>query len=121
MKGLVLTVVLAGVCSAAFAEQRTVIVPKDDKPFTVAQSDLVRLTGRGIAGAKIGIDVDGAAKVATTSIIREVKNGGPLIGALVKEFQLQPTGPGNVKATITVTPPQPGAQPKTSVYAFKVK
>ncbi len=38
-----------------------------------------------------------------------------------KEFELQPTGSGNVKATITVTPPQPGAQPKTSIYEFKVK
>lgn len=121
MKSLVLGLVLAGVCSAAVAERRTVIVPKDDKPVTVEMSDLVRLTGKGIAGAKIEIDVEGPAKLATTSVIREVKNGRPLIGGSIKEFELQPTGAGDVTATITVAPPQPGARAKTNVFEFKVK
>ena len=103
------------------ADERTVIVPKDDKPFTVSKDDLVRLTGKGIAGSKIETKVEGPAKVEATSNIRELFNGRPIIGNSVKEFDLKPTDTGKVTVTITVTPPQPDAKAKVTKIEFDVK
>jgi hypothetical protein len=100
---------------------RTVIVPKDVKPFTVEKTDVVRLTGKGIAGSKIEIKVDGPAKVEATSTIKELNNGEPLIGGFTKEFDLKPTDAGKLTVTITVTSPQPDAKPKETKYEFEVK
>src|SRR5947209_2738125 len=82
------------------------------RQFTVTQGDIVRLIGMGIAGSKIEAKVEGSAKIETTSNIKELSNGKPLIGNQVKVFDLKPTGPGKVTATITVTPPQPSAPAK---------
>ena len=121
MKTLVLALALAGVCGVALADERTVIVPKDEKPFAVEKDDLVRLTGKGIAGSKIEVKVDGPAKVEATSNIRELVNGRPIIGNSVKEFDLKPTDKGKVTVTITVTPPQPDAKAKVTKIEFEVK
>jgi hypothetical protein len=109
-------------CSVALAgQQQTVVVPLDDKPFTVAKADLVRLAGKGISGSKIEIKVDGPAKVQSESRLVQVKNGKTLVGMQVKEFDLQPTNTGKVSATITVTPPQPGASVSITKFEFEVK
>jgi hypothetical protein len=121
VKSLVLALVLTGVCGVALAEERTVIVPRDDRPFTVDKDDLVRLTGKGIAGSKIEAKVDGPAKVEATATVREVANGQALLGGHVKEFDLKPTDSGKVTVTITVTPPQPGAKPIVRKYEFQVR
>jgi len=121
VKTLVLALALAGVCGVALADERTVIVPKDEKPFAVEKDDLVRLTGKGIAGSKIEVKVDGPAKVEATSNIRELVNGRPIIGNSVKEFDLKPTDKGKVTVTITVTPPQPDAKAKVTKIEFEVK
>jgi hypothetical protein len=120
-KTLALPLVLAGICGIARAEDRTVIVPMDDKPFSVEKTDIVRLIGRGIAGSKIEATIDGPAKVETTSIVRQLTNGQFPLGGLVKEFDLKPTDSGKVTVTITVTPPQPGAKPKVTRIQFEVK
>ena len=121
VKALLTALVLAGVCGVSLADERTVIVPKDDKPFTVEKADLVRLTGKGIAGSKIEIKVDGPAKVEATSDVRELVNGRPIIGNSVTEFDLKPTDIGKVTVTITVTPPQPDAKAKVTKIEFEVK
>lgn len=115
----VLTIV--GVCFARAEGQspQTVIVPRDKKPFKVSESDLVRLTGRGIAGSQISADIDGPAKIAASFRIAVIENGMPLIGNDVTEFDIAPTGKGKVTVTITVKPPQPGAQPMQSTYTFE--
>jgi hypothetical protein len=105
----------------ALADERTVIVPKDSKPFTVKKTDLVRLIARGIASSKIEAKVDGPAKIEAARTVRELVNGRPLIGTFVKEFDLRPTDTGKVTATITVTPPQPGVAPKVAKIEFDVK
>jgi hypothetical protein len=84
-------------------------------------NDLVRLTGKGIAGSKIEIKVDGPAKVEASSTVREFVDGRPVIGNSVTEFDLKPTGTGKVTATITVTPPQPDAKAKVTKVEFDVK
>jgi hypothetical protein len=65
--------------------------------------------------------VEGPAKIEATSTVRELVNGRPLLGSHIKEFDLKPTGMGKVMVTITVTPPQPGAQPKVTKFEFAVK
>ncbi len=122
-KILCLVLALLVACSVAIAEERTVIVPSDNKPFSVEKSDLVRLTGKGIAGSKIEIKVNGPAKVEATSSIREFVDGKPTIGHSVTEFDVKPTSKakGRVFVTITVTPPQPGAKAVVTEYEFVVK
>lgn len=105
----------------AFADERTVVVPKDDKPFAVEKADLVRLTGKGIAGSKIEVKVDGPAKVEATRNVRELVNGHTVIGNSVKEFDIKLTEKGKVTVTISVTPPQPGAEAKVTKIEFEVK
>jgi hypothetical protein len=119
LKELVLTLALVVVGGVALADDRTVIVPTDNKPFTVEKDDIVRLTEKGIAGSKIEAKVEGPAKVEATSVVRELKNGRPLIGNTVKEFDLKPTGTGKVTVTITVTPPN--ASPRVTKIEFDVK
>ena len=121
MKSLVLTLAFAGICGRALADERTVIVPTDNQPFTVEKTDIVRLTGKGIAGSKIEAMVRGPAKVEATSIVRQLTNGQTPLGGFVKEFDLKLTDTGKVTVTITVTPPQPGAKPKVTRVQFEVK
>jgi hypothetical protein len=121
VKSLVLALAFVGVCGVALAEDRTVVVPTDNKPFTVEKGDIVRLTGKGIAGSKIEAKVEGPAKVETTSTIRELVNGRPILGSHTKQFDLRPADTGKVTVTITVTPPQPDAKPKVTKIEFEVK
>jgi len=121
-KCFVLTLAFAGICGgSALADERTVIVPTDNQPFTVEKTDIVRLTGKGIAGSKIEAMVRGPAKVEAASIVRQLTNGQAPLGGLVKEFDLKLTDTGKVTVTITVTPPQPGAKPKVTRFQFEVK
>lgn len=121
MKSYVLALALAGLCGVALADERTVVVPTDDKPFAVEKGDIVRLAGKGIAGSKIEAKVEGPAKVEAASAVRELVNGRPVIGNQVKEFDVKPSGKGKVTVTITVTPPQPDARPTVTKFEFEVK
>jgi hypothetical protein len=121
MKALFCTLALACLGGVLLAEDRVVIIPKDDAPFTVNKSDLVRFSEKGIAGSKIEAKVTGPAKLESTSLVREFRGGKPLIGNVVKEFEVKPTDLGKVTVTITVTPPQPGAQPKILNFEFEVR
>jgi hypothetical protein len=116
-----LTLALAACASAALADERTVVVPRDDKPFTVEQGDFVRLTARGIAGSRFAAHVDGPARLATASNVRELVGGRALLGNVVREFELKPTGTGKVTVTVSVTPPQPNTPPRVSKWTFEVK
>jgi hypothetical protein len=117
----VIFVSVLSVCGLVIADDRVVIVPKDDKPFAVKASDTVRFSEKGISGSKIEATVDGPAKIETTSTVRELRGGKAIIGNTVKEFDVKPTGTGKVTVTITVTPPQPSALPKKSAFEFEVK
>jgi len=100
---------------------QTVVVPRDEKPFKVRPTDLVRLTGQGIAGARITASIDGPARLATTYRVYARANGMPLIGTNVTEFEIKPTGTGKVTVTIVVKPPQPDAESRQTVYTFEVE
>jgi hypothetical protein len=107
-----------------FAEQaaeRSVVVPKDTKPFQVTPKDIVRLTGRGIAGSRIEATVEGAAELERTTKLSERANGSPVVGNDILEFEIKPKGKGKVLVTITVRPPQPTAKPQLQKYEFDVQ
>ncbi len=101
--------------------QRTVVVPRDNKPFKVTEKVIVRLTGKGIAGSKIEAKVQGKAKIVETNNVSERSNGHVVIGTSIKEFEIKPSDKGKVKVTITVTPPQPGSEPKVTEHEFEVE
>jgi hypothetical protein len=98
-----------------------IIMPLDTTPFKVSEKDVVRLVESGIAGSQIEAKVTGPAKVEFAATIRQFKNGKPLIGNTMKEFNIKPSGKGKVKVTVTVTPPQPNAKPKVTTYDFEVE
>jgi len=87
-----------------------------DEPVTVELSDIVRVTGRGIAGAQITIDVKGAGKLSASNNVRKVKEG---IGSHVKEFLIQPTKPGKMTVKVTVRNPTPGIG-RTQVQEYEI-
>jgi hypothetical protein len=100
--------------------ERSVVVPEDYTPFKVAIRDMVRLTGKGIAGAQIRVKIDGPARLVATNRILPRRNGHPVIGLNTTEFEMRPTGKGKVKARITSTPPIPGEKPTVETYEFDV-
>lgn len=121
MRGFLLGLAMCFVSAAVFAEERTVVIPEGDAPFKVAKTEIVRLTGQAIAGGNVVAKVEGPAKIETTSVIRQLSDGQPLIGALVKEFDLKPTGKGKVTVTITVTSPIPDVKPEVKKVVFTVE
>jgi len=100
---------------------REVVVPLDNKPFKVSEKDVVRLTGKGIAGSKIVAKVTGPAKVFMENNVFERRNGSPVIGNSITEFEIKATSTGKVKVTITVTPPQPGEKPVVTEYEYEIQ
>ena len=98
--------------------EHRVMVPKDTQPFNVKKTDLIRLTGEVAVGGTITVKVDGPAKVENENPIFKVERGNILLGMAIKEFEIRPTGTGDVTATITVTPRQ--GQALATKYKFTV-
>jgi hypothetical protein len=107
--------------SVVTAGERTVVIAEDDAPFTVSEDVVVRLTGQGIAGATITAEVQGPAKLVAENVLRWVAKGHNRIGSGNKEFEVKPTGKGNVLVTITSTSPIPGQKPTVTKYQFDVE
>ena len=97
----------------------SLIVPMDGAPFTVGMQQCVRITGEGIAGAKIVADVDGPASVVAENSVTNVKCGHVIVGKEHVEFVIRPTGPGKVKVTVTTTFLK--NEPTVASYEFEVK
>jgi hypothetical protein len=127
--GLVSLVILGVLLQTAESQQKTarrgversVVVPEDNSPFQVQERDTVRLTGKGIAGAKFQIKINGPARLVAINEIFPRRNGHPLIGLGNQEFEVKPTGRGRVHVTITSTPPIPGEKPTVETYQFEVE
>lgn len=111
---------IASMGSLAVAEERVVVIPNDSTPFNVRQDEFVRITGRGIAGTKIVAAIDGPAKVVAENMVSVRAKGKALVGPGNREFEIQPTGKGAVKVTITTTPPT-GEKPTATEYEFTVE
>ena len=97
------------------------VVPDDAKPFEVKTTDVVRLTGRGIAGGEVEATVvAGKAKIVATNTVSHRVNGRSLVGALIREFEVAPAGEGRVKVRVSVTGPAGGGTTDTN-YEFEVE
>jgi hypothetical protein len=98
--------VLALLALRASAADYNVVDVEGEKPAKVQASDLVRITGTGIAGATIDVKVSGDGKLAATNDVRRIKNGNPVIGSSVKQFIIQPTKKsGRIEVRVTVKNP----------------
>jgi hypothetical protein len=90
----------------ASAADITVVDVEGEKPAKVQAFDVVRVTGRGIAGATIDVKVDGDGRLQATNDVRRVKNGQPVIGATTKEFLIKPAKKGGtIQVTVTIKNP----------------
>ena len=116
-----IVVLLLALGSVASAADQWVLVPSDTTPFTMEQTDLVRLTGNTISGGTVTATVTGPAKIIREDIVTPIHGEAIPIGGLTKEFLVEPTGRGQVSVTITMTHPQPNLKPKTTTYRFTVK
>jgi len=122
MRNLLCVLALALAGTAFGVDRQNVVVPQDDKAFSVDKASIVRLTGSGIAGSTIEAEiVSGPAKIATVNDLFPRKGGEPVIGKVTKEFDLKSSGTGKVKVKVTVTPPQKGSTPKVTTYEYEVK
>jgi hypothetical protein len=101
--GLLTVAILA--LSAAQAVAADIVDVEGNKPATVQLSDVVRITGKGIAGAEITIAVKGDGKLEATNRVRKVKDGHVLIGSETKEFLIRPTKKGKIAIKVTVKNP----------------
>lgn len=100
--------------------KRTVIEPQDTTAFKIQEkTHIVRVTGKGIAGAIITAKVNGPAKISAEGDVIEVIGGRPLIGPGNREFEITPTGKGKVTVEVTVKNPN-GANPPDAKYEFEV-
>jgi hypothetical protein len=118
--GLVFSVVALAFASGARADDPTVVTPEDAVPFKVDNTDVVRLTAKGISGSDFQIKiVAGPAKVDATWNVSNRVNGKHPIGTVVKEYDIKPTDKGKVKLKITVTPPN--GKPVETDYEFDVQ
>lgn len=101
-------------------KRREIAVPQDTAPFRVSTRQVVRVTGEGISGSSMVAEVDGPAKVVSENQILTFKDGHILVGMMMVEYEIKPTGQGTVKVKITCTPPQPDSQPTVKSYEFEV-
>lgn len=111
---------VAGATAGGSSDEAVIYVPDDEQAFTVKMTDTVRIIGNGIAGSTLKIQVLGPAKIARTGALRFVQGGQMAIGGLQKEYEITPTGPGEVTVIVTVTYPT-GGDAKVNIYRFRVE
>jgi hypothetical protein len=99
-------VALALLALRANAADSTVVDVEGERPAKVQASDVVRITGTGIAGAAINVRVSGDGKLEATNDVRRIKNGDPVIGTSIKQFLIKPTKKGGkIEVTVTIKNP----------------
>jgi hypothetical protein len=120
MGALVTVLAIVGCQAVCPAAERTIIVPRGTKPFTVKQDAIVRFTVSGSAGSQISASLDGPAKIEAENKIVELTDSRPGVGTTTMEFEVKPSGKGKVKLDVTITPPQPGADSIIKHFVFTV-
>ena len=106
---------------SVFAADRKIVVPENDKPFKAKQTDIVRIEGTTPSGGTVEAKVDGPAKIENTNTITKKAGDNNVIGALIKEFEIKPSGKGKVTVTITTTGPGRPTDKNTTTYEFNVE
>jgi hypothetical protein len=114
--GVMLVSAVAVICAAAIAADqdnpdaaapaaahRQVVIVEGDKPAKVEVGDIVRVEGSGPSGmVKITAKTEGPVKLVATNDIRRIVNGSPMIGAMIREFEVKAQGKGTAKIIVTV-------------------
>lgn len=108
------------VLCAVVASAADVIEIEGSKPAKVKESDLVRITATGIAGADIKVKVTGAGRLQTTNNIRKIKNGHVVIGSTIKEYTIKPEKRGTIKVKVTIKNPT-ADKPEEQDYEIEVE
>ena len=87
---------------AASPPHRVVIV-EGDAPAKVEVGEVVRVEGSGPSGmVEITAKTEGPVKLVETNDVRRVVNGGAVIGAMIREFEVKAQGKGAAKITVTI-------------------
>src|SRR5262245_50135569 len=113
------TFITAGLAAAAVAFSALGAVAADivevegSKPVKLQMTDIVRVIGKGIAGAQIAAEVSGAGKLDAENKVRRMKDGHPLIGTTVREYLIKPTMAGRISIKVTVKNPTGGESVET--------
>jgi len=120
---LVLSLAVPMLAGTALGVDRfNVVTPQDNKAFTVDKASIVRLTASGDTGSTIEAEIlSGPAKIHCVNDVFHRKNGEPVTGKMIKEFDLKSTGTGMVKVKVSVTPPKKDSTPKVTTYEYEVK
>jgi hypothetical protein len=118
---LVLVAFSSIVCAQDAAKERTIIVVDGDKAPKVKPGDILRFTQSGAVGrTEIAATVEGDAKLISTTTIKRFRDGMPLIGAVVKEFEVKAAKSGQAVVKITVTD-LVGKTTKTKEYPLEIE
>ena len=118
---LVLTTLSIAFAAQVQAEERTVIEILRGTKAQAAVGDVIRVAGRIPSGqGAVSVDVKGPGKLVSTSALRQMSNGRPLIGSCVKEFDIQAEERGTITITVTIDNRVQRREQKTE-YTVEVK
>jgi hypothetical protein len=106
--------------AASIAAERTVVVARGSKPFDVKHDVTVRFIITAAHGSQISTHLEGPATIESESDVVELSDGRPNLGLVTKEYDLKPSGKGEVKFDVTITPPQPGSDSTIKHLKFTV-
>jgi hypothetical protein len=103
-------------------EEIFVVVPLDDKPFTIEPTDYVRLAVGGPPGCEFSTKIEGPARLHRKVFIAGSTEGKYAVGTDEAEYEFAMTGLGKVKIDVIVTPANvPNAPaPTVMTYRFEV-
>jgi hypothetical protein len=101
--------------------KKDVLIPQDGTPFDAQTDQIVRAVGRSVSGGSIKALVTGPAQIISENVQVPVSNGKIMMGELVKEFDLEPTGTGSVQVDLIEETPVGGVSPMVTQYRFNVQ
>jgi hypothetical protein len=85
------------------AAHRQVVIVEGDKPAKVEVGNVVRVEGSGPSGmVEITAKTEGPVKLIATNDVRRIVNGSPMIGAMVREFEVRAQAKGTGKIIVTI-------------------
>jgi hypothetical protein len=103
MRVSMLFLLLALSCGQARGDDRDVVIVEGQKPARVRVGNIVRVSGMIASGqGDLTAEIEGPGKLVGTNRVRRVMNGQPMIGAMVREFEVLAEHQGRVRIVVTV-------------------
>ena len=89
--------------AASAAAHRQVVIVEGDKSAKVEVGNVVRVEGSGPSGmVEITAKTEGPVKLVATNDVRRIVNGSPMIGEMVREFEVKAQAKGTGKIVVTI-------------------